>query len=209
MNKSFENQFGHKVSESQAVQSANYSVVYDDNGEIRMKEVFFNGQFLLVDYFKKANQDIADAMSEIYTSGKRVVIIDTVFVSGYRLEKKYVHNPEGILSEKSNVLYDPQGEKIAHEYIYDLISGIPEYEDTKKFYFDRSLVPDHCIFDCSFNEDGTLNELYYYNYELNPDGQESFVLLNNPTDLVTLREFTGMSQALAEYYMSPNVEPNF
>lgn len=209
MKKSYEDFLGRPISEKQALEQANYSIIYKENGELRLKEKFLDGEFFLTEYYKKPNQDIADAMLEVYTPGKMVVIIESSIISNYRFDKEYIHDREGVFIERSNVLYNTQGDLIAHDYICDLITEIPEYENTRKFYYDRSLVQNHCVFDCIYNVDGTLYQLYYYNYEFDPDGQESFVLTSTPEDITTLMEFTGMSRALAEYYMSPDVKPNF
>jgi hypothetical protein len=57
-----------------------------------------------------------------------------------------------------------------------------DYDWVRKYYCDRSVNPDKELFECTYDDTGNLLELYWNNEDIDPHGQESFALWNEPND---------------------------
>lgn len=202
--------FDELVHKNQTPQLKSYYKVYNSNGRIKQMEKFYEGKLKGLIYYKDLDESHQQILDNIFVPGKFLSIVESETRSGgYILEKEFYFSIDGMLSSRSNMLYDINKDLIAAELITDLNTGIPDYNNTEKFFYDRNVNPDEYLFNCRYDEDGRLKELYYNNHHNNSDGQDSFLLDDSPEDIQELRELTGISQQLAEYYMSPNVIPNF
>lgn len=209
MNIKYKDKQGNFITENQINQVNQYSKAYFDNNILIKEERYYEGKLMGLCYYN-INIDhqviINDNNNSLY---KWISIIETEdFNGGYKLKKRFGYSPTGILNGINLELYDNNGELIA--FGYSDANGNLEYDRSKKYYWDRNLSPKDEMFECTYREDtGELFELYWNNYYLSNDGQESFALHNTPEDIKTLMTLTGMSQQLAEYYMSPEIIPNF
>lgn len=204
------NDKGVSISENQLTGLTKFFRITTLNGAIKTKEYFLDGEFFALYYYRLPNENIQEVLQNNIVPGHSLVIVDKViYTDGYLLEKNFTYNPEMELNSISNTLFDPNGEAIGYEWIDDLVNNIPDYTLTKKYYYNRSVNHDDNLFECSFNNDGSLLEIYYNSYHTEPTGQDSEVFFNTPEDISTLRQLTGISQQLAEYYMVPQVTPNF
>jgi hypothetical protein len=122
------------------------------------------------------------------------------------LEKDFYYDKNGVNTALSNVLYDSDNNQIGAEMFNN---GIIAYEDTIKEYYDLDVNPEDPIFICSYDNGGTLIDIDAPNEHLDPDGQEREVYLNQPDHIAILMAITGITQELMDYYMSPDVTPNF
>lgn len=211
MNITYKNVFDELIHENQTPQLKDYYKVYNVNDQVKQMEKFYEGKLQALIYYKDVNESHQQIMNDLFTLGKFISIIEKEAKSGgYILEKEFHYNGEGVLSSRSNLLYDVNRDLIAEEWITNLATGIPDYDKTKKFFYDRNVNPDEYLFDCRYDEmSGKLAELYYNNHHINSDGQDSILFDDSPEDILELRTLTGISQQLAEYYVSPNVIPVF
>lgn len=206
----FRNDYGSFVSESQKNVLDKYYVSYYDNNLLIKEESFYKGELMGLYVYNLNNQSHVNILTNYGTASyKWINIVEyQIYNGGFKLERTFGYDLDGTLDVTQLSLYDSNSELIAHS-ILDA-AGNPKYENTRKYYFDRDVNPNDALFWCTYREDtGVLIELYWNNYHLDDTGQESFALLNTPDDIQQLISLTGMSQQLAEYYMSPNVIPNF
>lgn len=128
--------------------------------------------------------------------------------SNFKLERDFAYDGKGILHGLNLALYDPNGECIGHGHKDS--TGKNEYDGVRKYYSDRTINSEYDLFECTYHEDsGLLWELYWFNFHIDPDGQESFVLWDNANDRQKLKELTGMSDDMVDYYMSSEIVPTF
>lgn len=212
MNIEFKNMFDETIYEHQAAQLETYYKTYRLNGEIKYRERFQNGQLQLLTYYKEANEVHHEIMDEFFSSGMYISIVGKESITGgYLLETGFDYDENGVLYVKRNELFDVKGNIIAFDYTKDLITNIPEFEKTRKYFYDPGVNPNYHLFSCSYDENanGKLIEIFYNNYHLNDDGRDAIYFTDIPEDIEMLMELTGISSQLAAYYVSPIVAPSF
>jgi len=104
-------------------------------------------------------------------------------------------------------LFDNNYDCVGTESIDGTEMETPVYERTIKWYYDREINPDRELFTVRFDGDGELIQIYFNNYHHHPDGQESIVFDASVEDLLELRNLTGISENLANYYTQVRVTP--
>jgi hypothetical protein len=128
--------------------------------------------------------------------------------SGYELKQQFSYDLAGVLTGTILELFDSNQKLVAHGY--KDANGDYEYDRTRKYYWDSNINSEEELLECTYYENsGLLWELNWNNFHIDKDGQESLVLLNTPADIQELRDLTGMSQDLADYYMSSEIIPSF
>lgn len=134
-------------------------------------------------------------------------VLENEIFNQFKLERKFGYDLDGRLSGIAISFYNQEEELIAHGYKDQ--NGDYEFDRTYKYYWDTSINPNRELFECTYDDNGKLFELYWNNFHIDDDGQESFVLLNTSENIQELMNLTGMSQELAKYYMSSEIIPNF
>ncbi|EDM33909.1 hypothetical protein PBAL39_05961 [Pedobacter sp. BAL39] len=206
----FENQFGELISENQALKMGKYYVVQDDGGEVKQIEEFYAGRPILLTYFNNSGETDEQLINRVFREGWQLTIVNSeIYAHDYLIRRRTHYSIHKTLLAKSHQFLDKYKNIIAYAWISDLVKGIPDHSMTKKFYYDPEINPNEYMFDCEYNEDGSLLELYYNSLHTNISGQDSEVYLNNPKGIATIRALTGISQGLAEYYMTADVIPRF
>jgi len=207
----FENQFGELISKTQALKMKEYSMVEDFNGEVQQVITFDDGRPILLMYFNhsaETDEQLINRLPTVEAQGLTIIDVET-YAENYVLQRQRHYNSYKVLLAKSNHFFDKHKNLIAYDWIRDLVTGIPDHSMTKKFYYDPEINPSRYVFDCEYNADGSLLELYYNSLHTNISGQDSEVYDDSPEDIATLRVLTGISQGLAEYYMTADVIPHF
>lgn len=199
------------IPEEQISKIDTYFKVYSEDGQVKQKEKFYKGEFKYLMYYKDANETHEQIMSNLFVLGKYISIVEKEAVTGgYTLERSLNYDEKGEPEIRINELFDANYDCIAHEWISDLISGVPDYHHTVKYFFDRSVNPNYLLFECIYDEeDGKFDRIDYNNYHIDYEGHESMCFSNSPKDTQELRALTGISQQLMDYYLSPRVIPNF
>jgi hypothetical protein len=202
------NFLGSEISQIQALNSKEYTKVTEVNGSPKRKEYLANGNVYFIQYYKDPGETEQQIVNLLIGEGKKFSIIERQTVLGnYQLEKSRIFSVAGQLVAMSNELYDPYGKQVATETIDNVSAGVPDYVYTKKYYFDPSINPETFLFESYFNEDGSFDKIYYNSLHTHPDEQDSEVLTDDPQDVQRLRDLTGISQQLADYYLVANVIP--
>jgi hypothetical protein len=196
-------------------QTANLEVyvkaIYD-NGILTTEEEFVDGEIRTVRVHNINNSSHSSLLSNFYSSGNsdlEFCIIDHIsYSNGYRLEKlSSYENASGSLLGKVNRLFDMNNRLVGVEMFLGA-NNTPEYKSTYKFYYDQSINPERELFSCRYDDGNGAFESFDFNQEhTDRFGHDSFSLLNNPADILELKNITGMSQALVDYYLSAAVIP--
>ncbi|HEX8561774.1 MAG TPA: hypothetical protein VF676_02230 [Flavobacterium sp.] len=206
----FKNDYGQFVTEQQVGNlESYYRSFFDDNNNLVKDEVYFNGELMGLRYYNNNNENHQTIVTNNTGLGYSWFnIVEYQMFGSYRLERVFEYEMNGTQGGTALSLHNPDAELIA--YGHKDQAGVYDFEITRKFYYDRAINPERELFECTYHETtGNLLQLYWNNYHIDEDGQESFVLLNTPSDIQTLINLTGMSQELAEYYMDSDVVPNF
>ena len=200
---------GEFLSPAEAERVGDFLKCHYKNEELIKEERFYKNELKGLNFYV---QDNMDHQSIIQKHGspkyKWYRLLAFEWFGKYKLEKVFAYEDAAQLSGINLSLYDPNGECIA--YGSQDAKGQYDYAGIRKYYWDRSINPGYELFECSYYEDsGLLLELEWFNFHIDPQGQESFVLLDEPADREKLKELTGMSDDLIDYYMSPEIVPSF
>jgi hypothetical protein len=199
----FKNKFGNVVTQQQASLLDKYWKNYEENNVLKKKEFFIDQQLVTTVYYKSPSESVNEILTQF--AGANLQIRTITFIGTKEYEQNDVYSA-GELIERYNYLYDQNKDVICREEI-NLVTGLPIYEETKKYYFDRSLDPENELFDCRYNEDGVLEHIEYNMYEF----QESKWFweggVPGESDIETLRGLTGLTQQEMNYYLSAALLP--
>lgn len=207
MEEKYKNITGNYISEQQAYQLQDYSIEYWIDGELNRIERIYGNELTISDYYLADGETHESILASEYGLNRYIVIFEKETHGIYKLEKGYTYDNSGVLQAISNTLYDGNYELVGKEWSDDLMGGVPDYSATIKYYYDRPINPDRELFEVKFNDDGSLSEIYYNNFHVHSDGQESIVFSDTPGDISELRNLTGISENLASWYVSNRVTP--
>ena len=202
----YKNSFGEIITLQQTSSVSSYSKHYIIDGELKKIENFYDGIFENLVYFKAEDESHQEIMNAEFSDEKLISIREIEIFGDYRLEKDFVHNELGVLYAQRNVLYNSNDKIIGHEWIEN---SVTEFDRSRKYYYDLNINPNNYLFECTYDEFGNLFELEYNNFHIDPDGQESIILNDASNDISTLVDLTGITQTLIDYYLIPDVTPNF
>jgi hypothetical protein len=195
----------NEITEQQAIGLGNYFKRYIETGGIKKEERFFEGEFYMLFYYKGANESHQDILN-IELDDRNIAIREVEIYGDYKLEKDFFYDINSVNVGFRNILYDLNNLKVGGE---ETINGSVLYEYTTKKYYDLTKDPESPIFKCYYRNDGSLRKIIYSYEYYNPDGQDEEVFVNTPSRIARLMSLTGISQELMDYYLSPDVTPNF
>lgn len=197
------------ITEQEALYKGNYEKVFFDVNNLVLKKELYADNVLKKLYFYSLSKETYTEHIEQYQQPNLLSISfielenhgEFIFKQAfdYSIKSEFIGTNQGLYDRHKKLI--AKGWKNEHDQY--------EYDSCKKYYYDPAINPDDEVFNCWFNDDGELMELYWSNRHIDPSEQESFVLFNTPEDIETLMRLTGMSQELAEYYMVPEIEPSF
>lgn len=198
------NKEGVEISQQQASMLNLYCIQYEENNQLKKQDFFVNQQLNTVVYYKNENEILSDIISEF--SGTRLVIKEFSYVGNKKIEYNNVYNTTGALDEQYNFAYNQNLEVICWEYI-DNESGLPIYTKTRKFYFDSDIDPEDELFDCTYNEDGSLDRILYAPHAIQDSMDFWEDGVPGESDIETLRGLTGLSEEEMNYYLTADILP--
>ena len=204
----YKNSQNNFITYQQVLMLDDYEKVYMENDVIIKEETFYKEELMGVSIFNNTESHQVLINNNQFSGYKWINIVEiTNYTNEYKLYKRYGYNLNGVLNGINLELEDTNKNIIA--FGYKNVSGNYEYNRTRKYYFDNSINPNGELFECTYKDNGELWGLYWNNEHINNSGQDSIVLWDTPEDLQQLIDLTGMSQELAEYYMSSEIEPKF
>jgi len=207
MNIEYKNKYGKSITMQQAESLEQYIKVYFDGGQIKRKETIYKGNLLGLVYYKDINESHQDILNTEMTA-VGIIIREIEFFGDYRLEKDFFYNEVSIITRYFNALYDPNNFLIARESLDE--NGSVNYLETFKFYYDVNITenPEYYVFKCTYSQDGSQVKVNFPNDHLDIYRQESLFYSNALAHTQDIMNFSGISQTLMDYYMSPDVTPS-
>ncbi len=182
--------------------------VFFENDKVTKEEYFFEGQLMGAHLYNISEEHQAIIENQQSFGYKWINIVETIlYKNNYKLFTRKNYEMDGTFTGTNLHLENELGQTVA--YGYKNSNGDYEYDRVRKYYYDNKINPDDELFECAFKDNGDLWELYWNNFHIDDDGQESFVLLHNASDFQRLRDLTGMSEELARYYMNSEIKPDF
>lgn len=182
------------------------------NGDVIVKtETYYNKSLVIVEYYNNNQQEhvtIIELLNQIYSNCSLFIVERQDVNLGYELQESYHYSPEAILIASSTELFDPEMNLVAVRYKDNM--GNMLNDGITKWYYDASRDPDTHIFKCFFDDlTGEFDFLEFFDESTMYHLEDTIYLENNPEDLQKLIDLTGMSLALAQYYFTNEIEPNF
>lgn len=204
--KSYSQEYEGWITEQEALSNGNYEKVFLDESKLVLKKELYVDNVLKRLYFYNIPKD---KHTDYIEQNQQTNLLSIAFIQlenhgELTFKQAFDYSIKGEFLGTNLGLYDRNKKLIAKGWKNE--QGQYEYDSCKKYYYNPAINPDDEIFNCWFNDDGELMELYWSNRHVDPSEQESFVLLNTPEDIETLMQLTGMSRELAEYYMVPEIE---
>lgn len=200
------------ITKQQALQLDEYYKSYYNDNILIKEETHYGGNLHSVSHHNINNESHQTMLNDLYISiDFGFSIVDhTTYPNQYKLEKTSIYkNENGALAGRTTNMFDPNGELVGSETFNDS-EVIPQFSNTLKYYYDRSINPFTHLFEVKYNKDTGAFWHFIFNQEhTDPFGQDSFVLLNTPEDIQRLINITGMSQELINYYLVASVEPTW
>lgn len=206
----YKSENGNIITNQQLQNVEAYYKSFEESGVVFKEEFYSRGELMgLIVYNHNFDEHQTIINSNLSTGYKWFAITEFLdYSSGFKLEKNFFYNTDGVFEGNNLALFNPQGKLIAHGSKDE--NGNYDYYRTRKFYFDSSINnSDEELFECTYKDNGELWELYWNNNHINDLGQDSIVLWDTPEDRQILIDLSGMSNELVDYYMSSEIEPNF
>lgn|GEM_PF-2460895 len=202
----FVNDYNDEITPEQANLSTAYIKVYSGAGVIKKKEIYENNILSFVCYYKFPSESESDIINMFSGGTIPFTIIETEILLNKKIEteKSYIGNE---LKRKGRNLYDSQGMLLCEE-TYDILTDMPMYNKTRKFFYDLSWDDFFPIMNAFYDEDRSLNRIRYDSY--GADQQEIYFYLDGTpgdNDLPTLAALLNITMAEMEYYISATLEP--
>lgn len=179
-----------------------YHKVFIENEIVLKKEFYIDNILKHIDHYKN-DIEREDDIIELYSSSNAFYsIIEKTNLGNYFIENNKQYS--GIdLKFHSRYLYSKNSNLICQETI-DLLTGLPKFDETEKYFYDFEKDDYFPIITASFNEDGTLDTIQYDSYRF--DGQDE-VIFSEDDDMTTLKNLLGLSSNEMQYYLTPTLEP--
>lgn len=204
---SYQNINDEEVAIEQLDSLREYYKVFSENQAILKKEFYIDNILKHISHYKSSIEN-EDAIIELYSSsGIFYSIIEKLNLGNYIIEidKEY----SGMrLKSHSRYLYNDNNSLICQENI-DLLTGLPIFKETEKYFYDFEKDDYFPIITASFNEDGSLDIIQYDSYRF--DGQDEVIFSQNGIsgvdDIATLQNLLGFSADEMKYYLTAIFEP--
>jgi hypothetical protein len=197
------------ITKEQAEVKGNYYVFNYENGVLRRWDKYVKFDLIKKSYVLLEGESPEDLIEEYYDERYFFAIIKITELS-VGIKVFTFDNYEGSLIElRERFAVDVHDNYVGSEIIFDPVTGIPDFSQTEKRFYNPSVNPDDCLFQCFYNDDdGSLLRIEYNSYHTDPYGQDGKWFFDNPESLQALMNLTGISQDLVNYYVSPYILPS-
>lgn len=210
MNIKYKNSLGKTISSQQAQLVKDYSKLYINNNDIVKIETFYKNSLISVEYSnfdQLAHSEIIGLLNQSYSNCMLLVVEKQNVNLGYEFHESYHYTPECVLIGSSLKLFDSDMNLVAvrkKDNMGNLLN-----DGINKWFYDLSKDPDFYIFKSEFHHLTGEFECINYFDDSTMHPQDKLYLLNTPEDLQKLIDLTGIPLALAQYYFTNEIEPNF
>ncbi|WP_337966063.1 hypothetical protein [uncultured Flavobacterium sp.] len=196
-----------KISSQELSSLSEYYKVFSENEIILKKEFYIDHILKHISHYKNAEESENDIITIYSTSNVFYSIIEKINLSNHVLEihKEYSGT---VLTSHSRYLYNNTNDLICIENI-DLLTGLPKFKETEKYFYDFEKDDYFPIITASFNEDSSLDIIQYDSYRF--DGQDEIIFSEDGvpgiSDLPTLKKRLALSTQEMNYYLTAILEP--
>jgi len=207
----YKNIQGNLITYQQSLQVDEYYKAFYENDLLVKEEAYYQNELYGITYYNINDDTHTTILSSNFSSDVEFNIVDEVtYSNGYYLKSSSSYSDvSGMLSGKTNRLYNPNGDLVGNELFLE-DDNTPQYQSTYKYYYDRNINPLTFLFEVKFdNITGDFDYITFNEEHKDLLGQDSFALTNSSEDIQTLKDITGMTQELVDYYLSPSVIPTF
>ncbi|KIC02050.1 hypothetical protein OA88_10920 [Flavobacterium sp. JRM] len=203
----YQNINDEKVTIQQLNSLSEYYKVFRENQIIIKKEFYIDNILKHISHYKNTYEMENDIISTYSSLGVFYSIIEKTNLNNCVIEdvKEY---SGAVLTSHSRFLYNQNNNVICEEHI-DLITNLPKFKETEKYFYDFEKDDYFPIITASFNEDCSLDMIQYDSYRF--DGQDEAIFTENGisgiNDITTLKNLLGLSSDEINYYLTATLEP--
>lgn len=203
----YDNGYHTPIQESEIGAYDFYSKMYIENGEVMKRQTFLNQKQNKQEFFVGEGETREMLVEQKCSMGMMTAIGERQFVEGFKHERMFYYTAEGDLVGVSNFVFDAEGNCIVTNLREDPESGEPDWEETRKYYYDISIRPDGDLFDCHFQASGKLIPIDIDVEELDLGDHDSIGVINDEEGIQDLIKIFGMTRRLAKFYVSTEIFP--
>ncbi len=198
---------GELLTEQQIKELDAYCIECYLNGILEKEELILSGRVASVKIYNNSNQPHPTILAS-YGPSFGLAIVDIEMISNYKLLTYFDYNRTNTLESKWIELYDLAGNRIGKGKS-DANDNI-DFSTLEKYYWDFDRNRYEPVFLCSYDANtGQLESFYFTDEATDHVNQTDFTLYNNPSDIQEIMDNYGVSQTLMDYYLSPDIRPNF
>lgn len=196
------------ISYEDALHLGDYEKLYYNEKLLEQIELFIDNELESLTIYNNDNESHLTIINRYLSRDLPLSIVDIeMFNYGYRLETTFEFAETNILYSKFLELFNHTGDLVATES--QDATGATNFEECKKYYWDRSenaLLP---VFECTYDEFGII-EHYYFNDDDNDFvGQIHDYLPPTAESEQIIMEVYHLPETLVKYYQIPYARPNF
>ena len=194
----FIDEFDNEISQEEIIEKTSYKELhFDETNILKLHIEFDKGKIDFIKYYKIDKENENEVIKNLLFKCSRFSIISQQKFENYIIENEneYIN---GILHFKLRSLINYKGEGICWEEI-DLISGLPDYEKTKKYLYKNS----EKIIEASYYKYGNLEHITY-----RPFGKDYWGQDERTYDQSDFQELQNLVEEDLSYYLNSKLEPN-
>lgn len=204
-----------EVTFEEAIKLQEYTGIFSNGDDIKKREHYDKGVLWYTEYYKSSDETEQSIIEALSASGSAYYIIEKTIYKNYHTENMKGYEAKS-LSSLSRYLYNNMGSVICKED-YDIISGLPVYEDTEKHFYDYSLEDYFPITTAYYLSNGDLDYIEYGSF-IDPMGQDTYRFTEQGDgvdvgDIALLADMLGLTLEQISYYLTaelmPSVDLNF
>lgn len=203
----YDHGYGRAIQASEIDSLDYYSKIYLQDQVVIKKEYFLKKVLNRQLFFVNA-QESREVLAQKYGClGIMTTIGERKVIASYTQEKLYHYDAHGVLNSIAYQIYDQAGHLIVSSFSQDLQQEIPDWDATKKYYYDQSIRPQQELFECHFDDAGVLIPIEIDVEELGLGDHDGTWIYNNEEGIQDLMQIFGMPRDLAEFYTSSTLFP--
>lgn len=193
-------EFDNEISQQEAFAKTNYKELYFDKitEHLKLAYEFENGKIVYIKYYKTENEVENEILMNLINKCSRISIILQQKYKNYIIEYENEYEYE-VLHFKTRYLINSKNEYICWEEL-DLISGLPNYQETKKYLFENSNIIE--LLEASYNQDGSLDHIIY-----KPLGDDNWGQDWESYSQENFQELQKKFEQNLDYYLNSKLEP--
>lgn len=203
----YDNGFNKIIQEHETDLHDYYSKIFIKNDRTVKQEYYLNKKLKKQSIFTNEYESRESLIEKYCSLGIITQIGERAFIDGFKHEKFFIFDELGKQVEITNYIYDEGNNCICKSHTNDFIEETPVWEDTRKYYVDKSIRTQGDLFECHFDETGKLIPIEIDIEELELGDHAGTWIDNNEAGIEDLVKIFGMTRKLAAFYVSSEIFP--